>query len=165
MATNTTPLGFRYPDGNETPALDVLLGNLAGDVDTYLNTAWETWAPVLNAGWTQGNGTLNGFRKFVGKTCDFRLEFTWGSTSAFGTGPGFTLPASRKAVNVPSVIGDIVFYDTSVPTRKFGIASVLPSTSNTCVIYVNDGTTPTAANPFTLAAGDFIVVTGRFERA
>lgn len=33
MATNTTPRGYRYPDGNEPPALDVLLGHLAGDVD------------------------------------------------------------------------------------------------------------------------------------
>lgn len=34
MATETTPRGYRYPDGNEPPALDILLGHLADDVDT-----------------------------------------------------------------------------------------------------------------------------------
>lgn len=165
MAIIPTPLGFRYPDGNESPAIDIAVGHLAQDVDAYLDGAWDAWAPALNAGWTLGNGTLNGFRKYIGRAVDFRLEFTWGSTSALGTGPGFTLPAPRRAVNVPSVIGDVIFYDISVPTRKFGQASVLPSTSNTCVIYNNDGTTPTSTSPFTLAAGDFIVVTGRYERA
>lgn len=33
MATNETSRGYRYPDGNEPPALDVLLGNLAEDVN------------------------------------------------------------------------------------------------------------------------------------
>ena len=33
MATNTTARGYRYPDGVETPALDILFGHLAQDVD------------------------------------------------------------------------------------------------------------------------------------
>lgn len=132
--------------------------------------AWAVWNPVVNAAWTVGNGNIAGFQHVEGdavggKTIHYRLEFTVGSTSAFGTNPGFTLPAPRRFVNVPAVVGDVVFYDTSVPTRRFGVASVLPSTSSTALLYQNDGSSVTAASPFALAAGDFVVVTGSFERS
>lgn len=41
MATNTTPRGYRYPDGNEPPAIDVLLAHLAQDVDTDVEDVEE----------------------------------------------------------------------------------------------------------------------------
>jgi hypothetical protein len=37
MATNTPPLGLRYPDGTEAPNVPLWLGYLAGDVDTALS--------------------------------------------------------------------------------------------------------------------------------
>lgn len=48
MGTNVTSRGYRYPDGNATPALDILLGQLAGDIDADL-AAVANAAPINGA--------------------------------------------------------------------------------------------------------------------
>jgi hypothetical protein len=68
---------------------------LAGTGTTWV---WQNWTPTI-IGITVGNGVLN-YAKYIiiGKTCFFRIKFTFGSTTAGAGAFGFSLPATAALV-------------------------------------------------------------------
>lgn len=68
------------------------------DGDGLQYAAWTSYTPTWgNSGTanTLGNGTISGYYRVVGKTLDWYIIFTWGSTTASGSGQWyFSLPLS-----------------------------------------------------------------------
>ena len=144
---------------------------LAGTGSTWV---WQTWTPTLT-NLTLGNGTVNAYYSQTGKTISFRFEFTLGSSSAVGTSPTFSLPAT--AITTGLTVGraqNQVFnasaYDSSATGGYTLTASLATSTTvtfsvvNTTFTYTaNQGLTSTI--PITWATGDILAAYGTYEAA
>src|SRR5688572_23923170 len=59
-----------------------------------LGAGWDTWTNSAISGVTVGNGTVVARRKQIGKTVFCFYSFTMGGTSAVGSDPILTLPAT-----------------------------------------------------------------------
>lgn len=139
--------------------------------------AWTTYTPTWiaegGAAPTLGNGTLTGRYAKIGRTVDWVIQLTWGSTTVAGGGGAsenwaFTLPASPAAgFTYRTVKADAL--DTSA-SLHYGAAGVY-STANGGSIrsLVDQQAASTAiwdsAAPFTWAAGDILYLYGRYEAA
>jgi hypothetical protein len=160
-------------DGSAGNALRLLLAPNSGlSVDgTGLKMVgggiWTTYVPVWGATTTAptlGNGTIEGYYSQVGKTVNFSIELTLGSTSKRGVGAyTFTLPVppatNRRQMNVAHV-------------ARYGVADYVCSAS------INAGklervhlATSTAAQPLshsvpaTLPANSVVAISGSYEAA
>jgi hypothetical protein len=58
--------------------------------------AWQSWSPVLSAGWLNGNGTWDAKYCQIGKTVHVRANFTVGSTTTKGTDMRISLPVTAN---------------------------------------------------------------------
>lgn len=152
-----------------TAPVDGMLSTLTdtGVLDQY-NGAWVT---VANAGsptaytpaWTTtgtapslGNGTLTGAAYTFGKLRVFRIAFTAGSTTTFGTGTwSFSLPAQSAHSFV--ALGRIV---DAGPGTWYPLQAVNDALASTVTLTHTNMTAVTATVPFTWATGDQIQVTG-----
>ena len=145
---------------------------VATDLDAYENAtaAWPTWSPTLT-NITNVNGTVVAKYRQVGKTVDYRFKFSLGSSSAIGTSPKFTLPATPNSDYVDASgscfpIGQAFLVHAGVATR-IGLSVVL--TGSTATIFSNNFATGeastgiTAAAPWTWATGDMLHVWGTYE--
>jgi hypothetical protein len=137
---------------------------------TAATAAWTAWTPTLT-NLTLGSGSLTAVYRQLGKTVDFRFKFTYGSGSAVGTAPTFTLPVSAHSSytgsqqGVPLGSGWIVDFGTS--DRP---ATVYCSTASTAGIWYTNATPIfdagiTATVPWTWAANDTISLVGTYEAA
>jgi hypothetical protein len=128
---------------------------------------WQGWTPTWSGSTsnpTLNNGTLAASYLQVGKTVRFRINLTWGSTTAAGSGAyGFTLPLAPIADQTASA----VVADASAATRyacsawltaASGVFRVLPPTDAGSAGLA--GTVPVA-----LAVGDQIIISGTYETA
>ena len=119
--------------------------------------AWATWTPT----WTNltvGSGTVVARYMLIGKAVLWRLKFTYGTGSAVGTNPNFTLPTNTG----PGYASDDLF----------GNGQALDAAIQTYVVGVfhNGGNTArfngvSATSPFTFASGDSLQAYGTYEAA
>ncbi len=141
----------------------------ADDLDKILDqielsaAAWITWSPTLT-NLTLGNGTVTAFYRRVGATIHYRFQFTYGSTSAVGTSPRFTLPVAPVSGYANFPLGDIDLTDSGTANRR-GIARLVTGSTVEIVGYGTTGVavTVTSTVPHTWATGDTISVAGTYE--
>jgi hypothetical protein len=132
---------------------------------TALTDAWTTWTPTLT-NLTLGSGTLVSVYRRLGKTIEYRFQFTYGAGSAVGTGPQFTLPVAPHSSYgaFAALIGMGLIRDASAGTIRD--ARVFVSAGSTMQINAMDNTggsaSITATAPWTWAAPDVLSVEGRY---
>lgn len=139
--------------------------------------AWTSYTPSWlaegGAAPTLGNGTLTGRYLKVGRTVDFVLQLTWGSTTAPGGGAGsenwvFTLPAIPAAsFTFRTVKADAL--DNSAGLH-YGAAGTYSTANGGSIRSLVDqqgasGAIWDSVYPFTWAASDILYVYGRYEAA
>lgn len=166
MGTNLTPLGIRYPDGNEAPALDILLGHLAQDVDTLLNRAWTPYAPLLYGSSVDpvlgGAGVIRASYCKLGRMVDVRATVQW----AAGANPGAGAYTLSLPVACAWTWGDQIGTATLVDSdTRNHTATARLAASGTFAYFVADAATADvgAAIPFAWAAGDVLTMQLRYE--
>jgi hypothetical protein len=144
---------------------------------TLSDTAWTaytpTWSSAANPQPAIGNGTLTGAWKKIGRTVHFRIAATFGGTTTYGTSVWqFTLPTA--CVSTVSLTPGIQVYAQAAGSNYFyGQAVTItqpPGTLLSALLGLKDaaGTiTPAtlAANTFTWASGDLVVIAGTYEAA
>lgn len=86
-ATGTNLLVFATSPTLTTPVI-TQLGTTSG-----IGAAWASWTPTY-VNMTVGNGTHQSFFIQIGKVVHCRIGFTFGTTSAMGTNPTFSLPVT-----------------------------------------------------------------------
>jgi hypothetical protein len=113
---------------------------------------------------TLGNGTLTSAYRQFGKSVDFRIKLTFGSTSAITGAPTFTLPVSATAartVNAPALM-----YDSSEATATaYKVGMSFNSTVNALLVRSDASAAISSTVPFTWATSDELVITGTYEAA
>lgn len=143
--------------------------NRIRDQFNALGDAWASYSPAWTASTTNpviGNGTLNGFYREIGKTIDYRIELTVGSTTTFGSGSyRMSLPTAARAAitSLAQPMGNAGLGDTSASARYLRTAVYL--TTTTVFLADEAGTAWTPTVPFTLANGDFVIIYGTYEAA
>lgn len=177
MASTTPNLGLRKPDG-------VDLVNVLSDLDANYDIldaevgkagAWTAYTPTWAASGTAvvlGNGVVLGRYKKQGKTLQFAIQFTYGSTSTGGTGIwSFSLPPAITTPVAPPALSDqwgvAILAKATASTSGLwqagsnsGVLLVLtPSAASTNLSYVGPGV-PTA-----WAANDKLSLQGILEIA
>jgi hypothetical protein len=146
-------------------ANDLLLTAASGETTGLAYTGgWTTWTPTYNSV-TIGNGTTIARYQKIGKTVNFYLRFTLGTTSAITSGFTFSLPIT------PSQQWNL-FYGTGF---DFGTATyALYAETDGLTAYVralNSAGTYVSANntsstiPFTWGNTDFFLFSGSYEVA
>lgn len=124
---------------------------------------WTAFTPSLTP-WVLNNGTLTGAYAKVGRTVNFKLELTVGSTTTFGTGVVFTgLPFTSDA----SWWGTGMTLDTSAGVWapclwNTGASTNITPYALTSVNQMNNGGMTTTV-PFTWAVGDYIYLAGAYR--
>jgi len=133
-----------------------------------ISNPWISYTPTWGASGVApavNNGSLTGAYRLVGKTLDFRVVLTFGSTTSTGTGnykfgispgPSFAFP-----INQPC--GSAFVRDASASTNYLRTACTL----NTGEIQLMDaaGAVVGASTPFVTTTSDEIKITGRIELA
>ena len=138
---------------------------------TDWGTDWAAWTPTL-ANLTVGSGTLLADYSRSGNTVHYRFKFKFGSGSAVGTGPTFTLPAAPHASYVSQeddALGVVSLLDSGsnlfVGSLRYDGSSVvqifatLASGTHASIAQI------TATVPMTWATGDVINVFGTYRAA
>ncbi|WP_371528369.1 hypothetical protein OG302_22265 [Streptomyces sp. NBC_01283] len=139
--------------------------------------AWTSWTP----GWlaeggaapTIGNGTLTGRYLKIGRTVDWVLQLSWGSTTAAGGGGGsenwmFVLP-SVPATGFSQRIASFDAFDNSASLHYSGRGVYNTGSGGVVKTIVSDRGDNTgiwdSQLPFVYAAGDILYGSGRYEAA
>lgn len=130
---------------------------------------WISWTPTL-VGITLNNGTLSCAYKQVGKTVFYRFQMTAGSSTTIAASAAtFTLPLTAvSAMLAHSPIGQLIFYDSSVPLHFKGAIELESSTVAGLYIGYANGTFDyvgiiQSGVPVTIATGDIISGYGQYE--
>lgn len=115
-----------------------------------------------------GNGTLTGRYSEIGKTVNFNIRLTMGSTTTYGSSFWtFTLPASSNTVNPVNLpYGTASINDLS--SGNIYTAQAVMHNAGDVVLNLpgNPDTGPASATvPFTFATGDTILISGTYEAA
>lgn len=139
--------------------------------------AWSTWTPTWlaegGAAPTLGNGVIAGRYMKVGRTVDWVLQLTWGSTTAAGGGLGgenwmFGLPA-LPATGFSYRIASFDAFDNSASLHYSGRGIYNTGNGGVLKTLVSDRADATgiwdSLLPFTWAAGDILYASGRYEAA
>jgi hypothetical protein len=139
--------------------------------------AWSTWTPTWlaegGAAPTLGNGTLAGRYLKVGRTVDWVLQLSWGSTTAAGGGGGsenwmFGLPAA-PATGFTYRIASFDAFDNSAGLHYSGRAVYNTGNGGVIKTLVSDRADASgiwdSTLPFVFAAGDILYGAGRYEAA
>ena len=132
---------------------------------TLLDGVWQTWVPA-DSGFTLGNGTINAEYRIVGRTMEWRVHFTLGSTSAIGTNPKFAVPGGYELDNAdanPHLGYAIAFDATASAPNDYWAGVCFASDSTETVLttrIVFDNATVTATAPFTWTTSDQLWVQG-----
>ena len=169
MATDIIFLPVDVPNIDNltsTSTTNALSANQGKEIKTLIDGKgnWSAYTPT-SANITIGNGTLDASYTQIGKTIHFRIKFTLGNTSAIGTTPYFSLPATANAANINSTVilsdANVGLYNgTLEPTTGNAIPTAIGSTGT----YTNFlGITATV--PFTWTTTDYIKINGTYEAA
>jgi len=136
-----------------------------------LTQAWTAYNPTLT-NITEGNGVKTAYYTRIGKTIFFRVHFKFGSTSAMGNAPTFTLPVT--SISYPGAtnteqIGVTTFTDDGT-ALYYGVAMISSTTTAMPRVISTAGTYPvsnylTATVPMTWAENDEISIFGSYEAA
>jgi len=128
---------------------------------------WFNYTPTMTSGdgnASIGNGTIVGRFSIDGKTVRFRVLFTFGSTTSFGSGDiRFSLPVNITTAvyhtnenNTP--IGFSFSYDNNTGNQWHGIAARSPTNNDIVALHYkapqNDASWVTATTPMTWTNGD-----------
>jgi hypothetical protein len=138
------------------------------NIDVALSAAWSTWSPTLT-NLTLGNGVVTARYRRIGKTLDYRFKFKLGSTSAVGTSPKFTLPATPHSslVFTEDVFGMAHLLDSTTAERA-GEARLTSGSTIEIMRYDTSNAvlaTITATSPWTWATNDVLSAWGLLELA
>ena len=173
MSLNTTPI--TWVAGNVVTAAQ--LNTEVRDVATGIQAAWTVDGRASSTIWTAattnptlGNGTLSSRYLRIGKTLDWQVVITMGSTTTFGSGFWLlTLPFTALAANTGDWQGRAL--DVSTSTTQ-GVSLTADLTSTTQLAPRCAPATPlsidrivNSTQPFTWATGDILSMTGRIELA
>lgn len=93
--------------------------------------AWQSWTPTW-ANLTTGNGTNSSFYTQIGKTVICLLQFTFGTTSAMGSNPTFTLPVTASAhpsTSLSPYIGQVRLLDSGIAAYVSQVAYLSTTTA------------------------------------
>jgi hypothetical protein len=131
--------------------------------------AWTAWTPTLT-NMTLGNGSVVATYKQIGKTVFVKFIFTLGTTSAMGTNPSFSLPATASSglTQFAQSVGTSNCWDTSASVNYVGTLVYIDTSTVRC--YAVSGTnTPlvgiSSTLPMTWATGDILSAQGFYEIA
>lgn len=140
---------------------------------TELGAAWTSYTPTWSGSTGApaiGNGTIVGRQRTCGKTVEFQILLTVGSTTTFGSGfYYFSLPST--AVRIQSgCVGFAFDVSGGAHTPLVGIisnaAAVSPATlANVVPLNTTSGAVISGTAPFTFANGDIIQISGMYEAA
>jgi hypothetical protein len=139
-------------------------------VEDYVGTvgpAWKTWTPTWSGSTTNpvlGNGTMTGRYTKTGRTVQYVIEVTMGSTTTYGSGAyGWTLPVTPGF----DATGNAILVDTSATLRYAATAWITPAAGVFRVIPPADAGNVGIAGtvPFTFASTDQIIISGTYEAA
>ena len=125
--------------------------------------AWTSFTPSI-AGLTLGNGSLSGAYVKIGKTVNFRVILSFGTTSAISA-LTLTFPVTISGFYTSlSHIANVTFYDTSSGVLNSGMVR------SDGKIYVLSASNPysqvaslSSDVPFTWANGDYMAITGTYQ--
>ncbi|MFM9596684.1 hypothetical protein ACKI1O_45850 [Streptomyces scabiei] len=141
--------------------------------------AWTAYTPswIAEGGGgsnpTLGNGSLGGRYLKVGRTVDWVMQLTWGSTTTAGAGGGsenwmFGLPA-QPATGFTYRIASFDAFDNSTSLHYSGRGIYNTASGGLVKTLVSDRADASgiwdSTLPFTYATGDILYGYGRFEAA
>ena len=138
---------------------------------TWGAVPWTTYTPQWTSSQTNptiGNSVVQGRYRLLGKTVDFYIRLTIGST-ADATGAGtfyFSLPLpispSTMAAWIP--LGGATLQDVSASNR-YVRSAVTTGDTNHIALSDDTGTLVTQTVPVSVASSDIITITGTYETA
>jgi hypothetical protein len=133
-----------------------------------------TWA-AFTPTWTNltvGNGTTTARYVQNGKTVDFWVKFTLGSTSSVSTEPSMNFPVAAQSNEAGQCANLLYIYEDSGLSRYQGIVDPITNSSTTfrlCALNVSStyatSTQITSSIPFSWGSGDSIYISGSYEAA
>ncbi|MFH9012547.1 hypothetical protein ACH4C6_14305 [Streptomyces sp. NPDC017943] len=139
--------------------------------------AWTTYTPSWlaegGAAPTLGNGSIVGRYLKVGRTVDWVIQLTWGSSSAAGGGGGsenwmFGLPAA-PAAGFTYRIAYVDVFDASTSLHYSGNAIYNTGSGGVVKTLVSNRADASgiwdSQLPIVFAAGDIVYMSGRYEAA
>lgn len=133
---------------------------------------WQSWAPTFT-GITLGNGTVVARYNQTGKTVNFRILITFGSTTTLPTGADnvFTAPVPPSATAYPQYNNSIGTGMIVISTNNYPLISrVYSSTQIEMAGLKSNGTTSVTTYPITtgnltMTTGNTIQLSGSYEAA
>lgn len=137
-------------------------------VPVFYGGAWTSYTPAWTSSGTApglGNGTLVGSYAQFGKVIHFRLVFTAGSTTTYGTGNyNFSIPLTANTTVTATANCRVL--DASATSAYFGhgtvfSTTVIPQTGTTGSPAVLS--TVTNTSPMTFATSDEVRIWGTYE--
>lgn len=168
MAT-TTNNGWETPDDTDLVKDGALaMRTLGQDIDTSVGTgllAWQSWAPTLGGGWSNGNGTWSAYYCQIGKTVFVQASFIIGSTTTKGTGLTISLPVTAARAAFQSFIAMSSSYQVGF------LQGYIDTTSTCTLVAINvagtyaSRTSIGATVPATWATGNSIQLAFSYEAA
>lgn len=132
---------------------------------------WQAFTPT----WTNltvGNGTTTARYVQDGKTINFWVKFTLGSTSSVSTEPSMNFPVAAQSTEAGQCANLNYIYEDSGLSRYQGIVDPITNSSTTfrlCALNVSStyatSTQITSSIPFSWGTGDSIYISGSYEAA
>lgn len=127
--------------------------------------AWQRWTPTYT-NMNLGNGSVTARYSKNGKTVNWYLNFTFGSTTSFGAFTQFTLPSTPLTPFVYNARGLCRDFNTA---WRFCSAivegvNVYPNVENVASTYAADASVSSTV-PFTWTTNDYLVLSGTYEEA
>jgi len=135
--------------------------------------AWTSYSPTftLNGGTTNGNAVITGFYQQIGKTVNYKIIYTIGTTTSFTglTSIDYTKPVTEAAININAFVAG---QGSAVISGSIYFLFISPISTTTNRVYAaNASATYVAANNITAAVpgawalGSILSITGTYEAA
>lgn len=134
------------------------------------DSAWRPWTPA----WpnvTLGNGVSTGAWRYVGDQIEFWAKLVRGTTTSFGAGSGMTLPAAAASTDAFTQLDAAGLQagnnDVAICASPLllSLTAVTFTVWNTATAYLIGGGYISNTAPHAWAAGDAILVRGRYRPA
>lgn len=160
LQSGTTIVTMTPADGLQVTGDETVLGDL-----TYDGAAWTTFTPSWTGSTTNpslGNGTVSAAYRLDGKTCFFRMHYTYGTTTNFGSGAwAWSVPIPVLEFGTASMFCQ----DQSATLRYPAVGYVTNSNVGRGATYSPSGGNAglSSSNPFTWASADQLIIGGHYE--
>ena len=130
--------------------------------------AWTTWTPTHTNLTVGAGGVVTARHRLVGKTLDWKWKFKYGTGSAVGTSPRFTLPYTPHSsyLSLEDEIGNGVLYSSGL-TNRGAVAPLISGATLEIVTYGSTGAHSgiEAGLPWSWNADDTLMLKGLTEIA